>query len=115
MSTSAAPAADGFEVVAKLSQIPESGLLGVRTANGTFVCLVRVHGDVRAIADCCTHREFALSQGELHEDGTVECAWHGATFDTANGEATQGPAIKPVARYAVRVDGDDIWLGGTLT
>ena len=114
MSASIAPAADGFEVVAKLSQIPPGGLLGVRSAAGKFVCLVRFQGEVRALADCCTHREFALSQGELHDDGTVECAWHGAKFDTGSGEATQGPAIKPVARYAVRVANDDIWLGSKL-
>lgn len=114
MTTDAVPADDGFAVVAKLSEIPPSGLLGVRGAHGTFVCLVRINGEVRAIADCCTHREFALSQGELHDDGTVECAWHGARFDTASGEATQGPAYKPVGRFAVRVDDDDIWLGGKL-
>ena len=114
MTAHAASADDGFAVVARLSDIPPGGLLGVRGAHGTFVCLVRLNDEVRAIADCCTHREFALSQGELHDDGTVECAWHGARFDTASGEATQGPAYKPVGRFAVRVDDDDIWLGGKL-
>ena len=114
MTARPAPAAGGFEVVAKVSEIPPSGLLGVRTVTGTFICLVRVNGDVRAVADCCTHREFALSEGELHADGSVECAWHGAKFDTATGEATQGPAIKPVQRYAVRIEDDDIWLGDKL-
>ena len=106
--------ADPFEVVARLSEIPPGGLLGVRNGTGQFICLVRFNGEVRAIADCCTHREFALSQGELHDDGGVECAWHGATFDTATGAATQGPAVKPVQRYAVRVADDTIWLGGKL-
>lgn len=106
--------ADGFELVARLADVPPSGLLSVRKADGTRVCLIQLGDQVRGIADNCTHREFALSEGELHDDGTLECAWHGAKFDTASGEATQGPAIKPVVRYAVRVRGGDVWVGGRM-
>ena len=104
----------GFEVVCRVADIPPSGLRSVRKSDGTRVCLIKLGDQVRGIADNCTHREFALSEGELHDDGTIECAWHGAQFDSASGEATQGPAIKPVPRYAVRVVGDDIWVGGRL-
>ena len=105
----------GFELVARLADIPPSGLLSVRKADGTRVCLLKLGNQVRGIADNCTHREFALSEGELHGDGTVECAWHGAKFDSASGEATQGPAIKPVGRYAVRVTEGEIHVGGKLS
>ena len=105
----------GFELVARSSDVPPNGLLSVRLSNGHRVCLIKLGDEVRAIADNCTHREFALSEGELHDDGTVECAWHGAQFDSATGEATQGPAFKPVARYAVRLTNDNIWVGGKLS
>ena len=108
------PVGDGFEFVARVSDMPPNGLLAVRKADGTRVCLIQLGDEVRGIADNCTHREFALSEGELHEDGTIECAWHGAKFDSASGEATQGPAIKPVVRYTVRVAGGDIWVGERL-
>ena len=104
----------GFEMVARLTDIPPSGLLSVRKSNGTRVCLIRLGDQVRGIADNCTHREFALSEGELHDDGTIECAWHGAKFDSSSGEAIQGPAIKPVVRYAVRVTDSVIHVGGKL-
>ena len=104
----------GFERVARLSDIPPNGLLAVRMSNGHRVCLIKLGDEVRGIADNCTHRDFALSEGDLHDDGTVECAWHGAQFDSASGEATQGPAYKPVVRYTVRLSDSDIWVGDKL-
>ena len=104
----------GFERVARSSDIPPNGLMSVRLSNGARICLIKLGSEVRGIADNCTHRDFALSEGDLHDDGTVECAWHGAQFDSATGEATQGPAYKPVVRYAVRVTDGDIWVGDKL-
>ena len=34
----------------------------------------------------CTHAEFLLSDGTLRNDGTLECAWHGARFDCRTGQ-----------------------------
>lgn len=104
----------GFEQLAKLSDIGANGLLAVRTQGGTRVCLVRIGAVVRAIADNCTHRDFPMAEGEIVEDGLIECAWHGARFDTATGEAVQAPAHKDIVRYAVQQRGDEIWVGGVM-
>ena len=53
--------------------------------------------------DTCTHAEFAMSDGVLHPDGTIECVWHGARFHCATGAVCRGPAFDPLPVYAVRV------------
>ena len=100
-----------FERVATLGDIADGELLGVPLASLERVCLVR-HGDeVTALADRCSHAEFALSAGDLLADGTVQCGWHGARFDRRTGEVRQGPACKGVATYAVQVRDEAIWVG----
>ena len=104
----------GFEHLANFPDIGPNGLLSARTNGGTRVCLIRIGTQVRAIANNCTHRDFPMSEGEVLEDGRIECAWHGAQFDTATGEAVQAPAHKSITRYAVRQRGDEIWVGGVM-
>ena len=76
--------------------------------SGERVCLIRRGGLVTALHDECTHQGMPLSAGELMEDGTVECPWHGARFDGATGEPRRGPAEVPVATFDVRVEGDRV-------
>jgi nitrite reductase/ring-hydroxylating ferredoxin subunit len=38
----------------------------------------------------------------------VTCPWHGAVFDVISGAVMHSPAPRDVARYAVRVEGEDI-------
>jgi 3-phenylpropionate/trans-cinnamate dioxygenase ferredoxin component len=94
----------------RLGDIPPDGLLHVTLADGTPVCLVRHEGAVYALLDRCTHADFSLSSGELLADGTVQCLWHGARFDCRSGAVRQGPATDDVATYAVRVDGEDVYV-----
>ncbi|MGH7909486.1 MAG: Rieske (2Fe-2S) protein, partial [Thermodesulfobacteriota bacterium] len=42
------------------------------------------------------------------EGEEVECPWHGSRFNIKTGEVTAPPAVEGVARYNVRVTGDDI-------
>lgn len=113
-AAAAAAAAAAFERVARLADIPDWGLLGVEKADGTRVCLIRIGSEIRAVANNCTHQEFPISDGILRPDGRLECAWHGAEFDTASGRAVRYPATEPLAVFAVRVDGDDILVGGRI-
>lgn len=94
--------------VASLADVPPGKLLGVEVA-GRRICLANVDGELYAIADNCTHRDFPLSAGELDDD-QVECAWHGARFDVRTGRAVRLPAIRPVETYEVRVEGGEIFV-----
>jgi 3-phenylpropionate/trans-cinnamate dioxygenase ferredoxin component len=100
-----------FEHLADLDDLPEGTLLGVQRSNGEEICLFNLRGSIGAIANECTHAEFLMSDGTLRNDGTVECAWHGARFDCASGRVCRGPAEDPLAVYSVRVDGARILVG----
>jgi 3-phenylpropionate/trans-cinnamate dioxygenase ferredoxin subunit len=100
-----------YERVATLGDIADGELLGVTLGGGERVCLVRQGDEVTALADRCSHAEFALSAGDLLADGSVQCGWHGARFDRRTGEVRQGPACEGVATYAVQVRDETIWVG----
>jgi nitrite reductase/ring-hydroxylating ferredoxin subunit len=93
---------------AALSEVEEGAALGVEVA-GTKLVLVRAEGEIYALADNCSHRDFPLSLGEVDAEAcTVTCEWHGAAFDLRTGTATCPPATRPVPAYAVRVEGSDV-------
>ncbi len=94
--------------VAALPELPPGTMFGIEV-DGQPICLANAEGEVYALADNCTHEDFPLHDGEL--DGTeLECALHGACFDITTGRATRLPAVKPVRTYAVKIEGDDIFV-----
>jgi 3-phenylpropionate/trans-cinnamate dioxygenase ferredoxin component len=78
------------------------------TVAGQEIVLVRHGGRFYAVPDRCTHARYPLHDGSL-DGGKLVCCHHGATFDLETGKPTM-PAIKPLARYAVEVDGDDVFV-----
>jgi 3-phenylpropionate/trans-cinnamate dioxygenase ferredoxin component len=95
-----------FERACALSELPETGAVGVEVA-GVPVAVVRTGGEVFALHDVCSHEEVPLSEGEVY-DHTVECWLHGSCFDLRTGKPTGPPATKPVATYPVQINGDDV-------
>jgi 3-phenylpropionate/trans-cinnamate dioxygenase ferredoxin subunit len=95
-----------FTAVARLSDVPQNGLLPVEV-NGVKIVLARSGDGVHALHDECSHEEFPLSDGEL-EGNQVTCLLHGARFDIETGAAKALPAVKPVKVYECRVEGDEI-------
>lgn len=100
-----------FEAVAKVDEVPDEGAFGVVKATGEPVCLIRHAGRITAVSDTCTHQEFAMSLGDVLDDGTIQCAWHGARFDCATGAVRQGPATDPLPVFAVRIEDGMILVG----
>jgi len=100
-----------FIDVAGLDDLPEMGVLGAEGPGGRAICLVRFEGRVTAFADECTHQAFPLSAGEVHEDGTLECVWHGARFDCLTGSVVREPATDGLTVYPVRVEGGRVLVG----
>jgi 3-phenylpropionate/trans-cinnamate dioxygenase ferredoxin subunit len=96
------------ELAAKKNEIGEGEAHRV-VVNGVEVLLCNVGGDIYAVEDICTHDGGALDQGEL-DGARIVCPRHGATFDVRTGEALTLPAVMPLPKYAVRVDGDDIYV-----
>lgn len=65
------------------------------------ILLVRQGGQVRALANRCTHRGGPLHEGELG-DGTITCPWHQSTFALSDGSIVRGPAAYAQPVYDVR-------------
>jgi 3-phenylpropionate/trans-cinnamate dioxygenase ferredoxin subunit len=100
-----------FEPVAKIDEVPDGGTFGVVKSTGEPVCLIRHAGRITAVSDTCTHQEFAISLGDVLPDGTIQCAWHGARFDTASGAVRQGPATDPLPVFSVKIEGGMVFVG----
>jgi len=68
------------------------------------IAIFNVNGEYYAIGDTCTHEDFSLSEGEVFEDATVECALHGSRFDLRTGEALSLPATGCAGSYEIWVE-----------
>lgn len=95
-----------FTTVARLDDVPENGLRGVRV-DGRKIVLANRGGKIYALEDRCSHEEFPLSDGEL-TGNELTCILHGARFDLETGAAKALPAVRPVKTYDCRVEGDEI-------
>jgi 3-phenylpropionate/trans-cinnamate dioxygenase ferredoxin subunit len=103
-----------FELVARLDDIEESIPFATQLADGLRVCLTRAGDEVFAFEDRCTHRDFALSGGDVMDRCVIECPWHGARFDMRTGEVVRGPATDPLLRLAVRVEDGAVYVSRAL-
>lgn len=103
--------ADEFEPVALVSELAEGSVVQRVRPSGDAVCLVRRNGEISALSDICTHQHFSMSLGDLLDDGTLQCAWHGARYDCRTGEVRQVPATSPLPVFQVRLEGDRILVG----
>jgi 3-phenylpropionate/trans-cinnamate dioxygenase ferredoxin subunit len=100
-----------FEPVASVADLTEGTVLQRVRPSGDAVCLVRHNGEISALSDICTHQHFSMSLGDLLDDGTLQCAWHGASYDCRTGEVKQAPATSPLPVFQVRLEGDTILVG----
>lgn len=94
--------------VASRSEIPPGTTKRV-LVDGIEVLLCNVDGEIYAVEDVCTHDGGPLDQSAL-EGCRIECPRHGARFDVTTGAALTLPAVVPLPVYAVRVDGDDVYV-----
>ncbi len=104
-----------FEAVASVADLAEGTVLQRVRSSGDAVCLVRHNGEISALSDICTHQHFSMSLGDVLDDGTLQCAWHGTRYDCRTGEVKQLPATSPLPVFQVRLDGDQILVGPRCT
>ena len=80
---------EGYIPAAKLSDIPECGVLAVEMED-RFLVLVRIDGEIYCLDDVCTHDGGPLGEGEL-VGHCIACPRHGAQFDVRTGRAKRCP------------------------
>jgi nitrite reductase/ring-hydroxylating ferredoxin subunit len=100
-----------FEHLADVRDLPDGALLAVKRSTGEDICLFNYRGTIGAVGTECTHAEFLMSDGTLRNDGTLECAWHGARFDCRSGRVCRGPAEDPLPVYPVRIEDGRVLVG----
>nr|WP_223244281.1 Rieske (2Fe-2S) protein [Streptomyces sp. CBMA156] len=92
------------------ASVPVGGSAQVKDpATGDAVYIVQPKsGQYCAFSAVCTHSGCAV---DAPKDGRLYCPCHGSRFDAATGAVVNGPAVKPLPKYAVTKDGDQLTLG----
>lgn len=106
------------KILAKLTDFPENGVMGVEVESSTggfSLILIRDGDTVRAFHNECPHAGRRLDwvpNRFLTEDGFVVCAAHGAMFDKVDGNCVSGPCRAQGLRpFPVQVIGGLIKIG----
>ena len=73
----------------------------------TRILLVRDGDAVHAVSATCPHAGAPLEDGAIC-DGRIVCPWHKAMFAVADGALLEPPALQPLQRYPVRIEGDAV-------
>jgi len=107
VSTSPAPAADGWLRAADLAQLQAEGQV-VFTGGDRPVVLFHRDGEVFALDNRCPHMGFPLSRGTV-EDGMVICHWHHARFDLRSG-CTFDPFADDAPAFETRIAGGAVFV-----
>jgi len=111
------------EVRIAADEVPGPGEVAIVTIGHHRIGVIRVGGEVHALADRCPHRGAPLcSSGQVvtgidrRADGTLElgregalirCPWHKWDFDISTGTCAVDVHMR-VRRYAVRMEGEDV-------
>jgi nitrite reductase/ring-hydroxylating ferredoxin subunit len=92
-----------FVKVGSLSKLPPGSVMEALVGDGTYaVC--NAGGEIYALDGICPHSGGPLGQGALHGT-TLVCPWHAWEFDCRDTDMDDGFMV---AKFPVRIDGDDI-------
>lgn len=98
-----------FVRIGRVADVPQGGA-EVFPVDGRRIAVYRLEDGFYAIDDICTHDGGPLAEGEVEGDEVI-CPRHGARFSIKTGAALTFPAVTPVDRYPVRVEGDELFVG----
>lgn len=92
----------------------EPGVVTARKLGDRTVAIVNQDGAWHAFDDNCTHLQIPLTAGCYVGEKGVVCTYHWSVFDLTTGQSVGGPAYYPIAIYEIRVEGDDVLIGGRV-
>ena len=95
--------------VASLADFESADRKVVEVDEDEQICLIRKDGEFYAISAWCSHEKALVALGEI-EGYEIVCPLHGARFDIRTGRHLSMPAVRPIASYPVKVEGDRVWV-----
>ncbi len=95
-----------FVKVAARSEIPNGAGRSVEV-EGRRIAIFNLDGTFYVIDEECTHAGGPLSEGTI-EGEVIECPWHQGRFNINTGAVVGPPPMDEVARYNVRMSGEDV-------
>lgn len=98
---------EDFVAVLPENELAENTMKSVK-AGEIQVLLARKNGSLFAIANTCSHLGGPLAEGELLDDYTVKCPWHGSVFSLRDGSVVNGPATQQQPKFEVRINNGQI-------
>jgi Rieske Fe-S protein len=102
-STGSAPAASALT---STSDVPNGG---GKIIDGPNIVITQPQaGSFKAFTAVCTHQGCIVS---TVSGGTINCPCHGSKFSIKDGSVVNGPATRPLAPIAIKVEGTSIVQG----
>jgi nitrite reductase/ring-hydroxylating ferredoxin subunit len=94
--------------VARTDELGPGEVMYVEVGNDP-VALINLEGEFHALHDMCTHEDASLSDGEVTGD-EIECPMHGGAFEIRTGMPANFPVVVPVETFAVKTEGDKVFV-----
>ena len=97
-----------WHLVAKTDEVQEEEPKAVQVGN-QYIAIYRVDGKFYATDDICTHEFASLCEGFIDGD-IIECPLHAGQFHIPTGKAMSPPVTEDLKTFAVKVEGDDLYV-----
>ena len=105
-ASAATGSAAAATALAATSQVPDGG---GKIIDGVNIVITQPEpGSFKAFTAICTHEGCIVNSVS---NGTINCPCHGSKFSIKNGSVVNGPATKPLASIAIKVEGTSIFQG----
>jgi 3-phenylpropionate/trans-cinnamate dioxygenase ferredoxin subunit len=98
-----------WKEVGNVSDFTTSDRKMVDLGDGQMIGIFKVDDDYFAVNGWCSHEKASLMHGDV-EGHEVVCPVHGARFDLRTGRHLSMPAVRPIASYPLKIEGDAIFI-----
>jgi toluene monooxygenase system ferredoxin subunit len=96
-----------------VADVPENGLKECEAEGGLRLVVANAGGEFLGFQAMCPHQDVPLCEA-LFDGSVLTCHMHLWQWDVRTG-APMGIAEAPLEKYALAVEGDEIYLGGSAT
>ena len=95
----------------RMASVQDIPMGGVKAFEHRYhrIAICHTEEGFHALADECSHDSAQISDGHIRGNEIV-CARHGARFDIRTGAVTAPPAVVPIDKYELKVEGNNIYV-----